>query len=236
MSRPAPERRARERLANRAELGVTASQRQPLQRDLTRPRSLRIADGPRLHRLRLALDGEWLDRPHREQRVAAVQHVGRRVDRAGLRLRHHARREVHRVAHHRISTSVARPDVAGEYRAAMHADAHRNRQRARQDRAQREQNALFIVAHPLRCAAREDQLPAVGIHVRREERDAMPVTRCLRGADDAMQRGRGRVDAVLLDQCVGPFEAQECDRDRPVLRRAAAAQDVLANRRRQTAL
>ena len=224
-----------ERLAQHLEFRVAPDQRQRLQRHMARARARRRSHRPRLDRLRLALDHERLERRRREQRVRPVEHVGRRIDLPRSGLGHQPRREVHRVAHHRVRAAVEGADVAGEDRAAIDADADGDRHVGVDDRAQRQQHALLVVAGDDRRAGGEDQLAAVDVAVRREQRDALRLGRGLDHADQAMQRLGGGCGPLLLDHRVRALDPDERDRDRPVLGRAAASEHVRANGGRQAA-
>ena len=84
-------------------------------------------DEERRDRVALALHHEGLERLGLEPRVGRVEDRARREHLAGLRLRHHARRQVHGVAHHGVGAPIARPDVAGEHRTPVDADPDRDR-------------------------------------------------------------------------------------------------------------
>ena len=64
------------------------------------------------------------------------------------------------------------------------------------DLAQREQHPLLVVARDLRCAGGQNDLPAVGVDVRAEERDVLLLGGFLDDADEPVQRVGGRVGAV----------------------------------------
>ena len=220
-------------LADDAELVVAAGQRELLQRHRPRARALRTAERPRVDGLGLALDRERLDFDRFEQRVRALEHRLRRVGPAGLRLGHHTRGEVHRVAHHRERAAVGGADVAGEHRAAVDADLHRQRQLGVEDAPHREQHALLVVARDLGRAGGEYQLAAVAVEVGGEQRHVLRFGGHLHHVHQLVQRVRGGIDALLGDQCVDALVAQEGDRHRPVFRRAGAREHVAAHRRRQ---
>jgi hypothetical protein len=75
-------------LADDAQLGVAAGQRQLLHFGVALTRASRRTDRPGLHRIRLAFYREGLELVRFEERVATVEHVGRRVDVPTLGLGH----------------------------------------------------------------------------------------------------------------------------------------------------
>ena len=226
---------ARERFADNAQLGVAAGERQALCRDLPRLRALRAPDRPRLDRLGFALHRERLELGRLEVRRGSIEHVGRSVNVPHLRLGHQPRSHVHRVTHDRVGAAILRTDVAREHGTAMDADPDGKRQLARDDLREREQHPLFVVASDLRCTAGQDELAAVRIDVGGEERHALLLDRGLDESHQSMQGFGRRLRTALVDQRVGTLEADECNRDRTMLGRSAAAQHVRANRGRQAA-
>jgi hypothetical protein len=115
----------------------------------------------------------------------------------------------------------------------VHAELHADRQRRVDDASRREQHALLVVAGDLRGAGGQDQLAAVRVDVGGEQGDVLRVGRGLDRAQQPVERLRRGVDAFAGDQGVGPLEAQERDRHRPVLGRPAAGEDVRAHGQRQ---
>ena len=142
--------------------------------------------------LRLPLDGERLELRRFEEGVGAVEHIGGRVDQAGLGLGHQPRRQVHGVAHDRVRASVPRADVAREDRPAVHADPDRDRRGGIDDPPQGEQHPLLVVAGDRGRARRQDQLATVGVDVGREERDTLFLGGLLHDRDQLVEATRWR--------------------------------------------
>ena len=93
-----------------------------------------------------------------------------------------------------------------------------------------QQHPFLVVARDARRAGREDQLPAVGVDVRREERDALLLGRGLHDRYEPIESLGGDLGALALDQLVGLLEMHEGDRHRAMFRRAATGRDVRAHR------
>ena len=137
----------------------------------------------------MPLTANGLDLGSLEQRVRAIEHSTRRVGVAGLRLRHHPRGQVHRVAHDRVRAAVGTGRCRRRTPRRGDADPDRQRQLGVEDAAHGEQHALLVVARDLRRAGRQDQLAAVDVDVRGEQRD---VLRLGRRFDDAAPAGAAR--------------------------------------------
>ena len=128
-----------------------------------------------------------------------------------------------------------RPDVAGENRAAMDADADRDRQVGIDDRAQREQHALLVVAGRSGRAGGQDQLAAVGVDVGGEERDLLRLGRRL---DDATSRCRASAAASAPSRSISasmPSKRMKATVTGRCSDAPPPPSDVRAHRRRQAA-
>ncbi len=121
-------------------------------------------------------------------------------------------------------------DVAGEDRTAVHADAQSRGGVAVLDLAQRLEHALLVVAERTRHARDEDDLAAVVVDIRPEERDVVRVGRALHVDDELFDRGRERAGALVLEHRVGAVEVEERDRGVAVLRVLATGEEVGADR------
>ena len=94
---------------------------------------------------------------------------------------------------------------------------NRERKARIDDRANRSQHPLLVVAEGLRRARHEDDATAVAVDVAFEEGHLVLVRGCLNGADERVERVCGRLGSLRLDDLVRAGEADEGDRGVSVL-------------------
>ena len=195
----------------------------------------RPADRPCLDGLRLSFHVEGLELGGLEPGRRPFEHRAAREDLPLAGLGHQSRREVHGVAHHGVGAPVVRTDVAREYRAVVHTDPHADRALGLDDPAQRQQEALLVLADGARGAGGQDQLAPVGVDVGAEETHAELVDRSLRVADEPVELAGQHVRPFALDQRVGAVEVDESHRHLPVLGLGHAREQRVAGGERHAA-
>ena len=119
-------------------------------------------------------------------RAAARERPGRDPDLVLSGARHEPRRQRRRVAEHGVRPPEARADLAGEDASLAHADVNRERKARVDDRANRSEHPLLVVAEGLRRARHEDDATAVAVDVAFEERHLVLV----RGRSERPVRAR----------------------------------------------
>ncbi len=195
---------------------------------IDRIRGRNRTDADCLDRVLLSLHVEGLDPGCLEPRRGTGDDVARREELTGRCLRHQARREVHRVAHDGVRPPIRGADVTGEHRAAVHADADRQLEWRVEHLSERQEEAPLIVTGARRRARRQDDLAAVVVHVRAEERDVAVVRRGLDHGHQAIEpRCRG-FGPVGRDHCVRAVVVDEGDGYEPVLRLVVLGQQMCA--------
>ena len=132
--------------------------------------------------------------------------------------RHDPGRRVRRVAHGGVGGSLGDAHLGGEDVTAVDAELQRQGQAGIRDVAQRAHHAPLVVLLGHRHARAEEELAAVGVDVRGEQRDALGVEGLLHPADEGVQRAAERLGALLREDGVGAREADEADRRDAVLR------------------
>ena len=208
---------------------------QPRPRGPLRPGSDGLADIPRLHRLGLAFDRERPDLRLQEASRHLAHYVTRGIHMRRGRLAHHARGQVHGVAHDRVPASVLGSHLAGEHRPAVDADLHGQRWIGLDDLPQGKEHPFLVVPDHARRADAQANLAAVGGDVGIEEADLVALARVLDDRDEPVEPVSSRVNAVIGDDPVELAELQEGNRRRPVLGSGVAPEQMLADDRRQTA-
>ena len=213
---PAPGSDGRERVEKPLELSFAAEQRRP--RGLVDvARSDRRSDGERGDRRGLPLHLEGRELRHGEDRPRPFHDVGHGDHLSRLGLRRQPSREVHGIAHDRVLPSVRRPDQSGEHRSLVHTDPNRERRLRLDDLSRGPEQLLLVVLAPPRRSRREHELAAAQFGIAIEERDEVARRRRLHDVHELGQASGGHLTAFALEGLIEPVEADERDRDPPVL-------------------
>jgi hypothetical protein len=183
-----------------------------------------------LHRLSLALDPKRLQRLDLEGGARPGEDVVRDEDLARGRPCHQAGGEVRSISLEGVGAAVGRPEVRGEQPSAADADLERQAEPGIGDRAYRAEHPLLVVSAARRCSGDEHDLAAPGSDVRVEERDLVLEGDALDRVETLLEGVGDRVRAGRREQLVGSAEVEERDRERPVLRLAAAFDQVATDR------
>ena len=176
-----------------------------------------IAQHEGLHGLGLALEQQRLELGGCERSTAARERPGRHPDLVLSGASHQPRRKRRRVAEHGVRPPEAGADLSGEDASLAHTDVNRKREARVDDRANRSEHSLLVVAEGLRRARHEDDATAVAIDVAFEEGHLVLVRGRLNGANESVERVRGRLGSLRLDDLVRAGEADEGDRGVSVL-------------------
>ncbi len=233
ISDPDPRRAPRDRRCELGELGFAADQRELESYRVLRGSAHRRTYIHRVDRTRLALHGKRLERRLLEASLGALEHAASGVEASRRSLRHQPRREVDRVAHHRVPAAVGGPELTSEHRAPIDPGPDRERQLGLHDLPQREEHALLVVAHHPRGSGAEPDLGPVGRDVRVEEADLVTLGCVLDYPHELIHAPSRCGDPVGRDDGVEAAELKEGDDRGPVLGRHVASEEVGADGTRQ---